>query len=659
MVDEYKSQIKFLLMYIIVSLIICLFIGKMSMLVPYYIAITLSSVVAIFSYFNSKICLDIQKNNIYKEIATVLGYLGLINFLYIIYNISYLTNHNFLSTNTRLLELIIIIIDPILFYVMIHNRTKKINIKNSIYVLSILVIVIYGITLYTDTTNVLINKGYMLILSIVVSLCCFLLFINNYISLPSMKKYLKIESINDLRLIILLHTTKCFLFIIYILIINKFILNLIFNILIIVNFIDAFMIIKISIRDIIKKPNQNLYNKYQGEKIKLQQYINQLENKNELMINYKNWFNESIMSIPEGIILCENKKITFVNNKVQEYLKLDNVESLRGVEYEDIVKDRSENKEVEGLDINNIKIEFNGNEFVGQELNLESLKNFGRLNMIIIKDINIELKLKELTNKLEEKNKMDLSRNELLSNLSHEFKTPVNIIYSTAQLQELNYKNNDFSKEYEYNALIKKNCDRLIRLINNFIDSTKFDSNIFHTDLKLVNIVSLMEDLTYSVINFARKKNISVIFDTEKEEIFTLIDIDYIERIILNLLSNAIKYNKINGEILVNIKDREDKVYISVKDTGIGITKEKLDKLFSRFERFDNFTLAYEEGTGIGLNIVKQMVDALAGEIKVESEVNKGTTFTVILPKSKNQNLKKYNNYGDICRRVELELSDI
>ncbi|MEG2868347.1 MAG: hypothetical protein RR894_11425, partial [Terrisporobacter sp.] len=116
MVDEYKSQIKFLLMYIIVSLIICLFIGKMSMLVPYYIAITLSSVVAIFSYFNSKICLDIQKNNIYKEIATVLGYLGLINFLYIIYNISYLTNHNFLSTNTRLLELIIIIIDPILFY---------------------------------------------------------------------------------------------------------------------------------------------------------------------------------------------------------------------------------------------------------------------------------------------------------------------------------------------------------------------------------------------------------------------------------------------------------------------------------------------------------------------------------------------------------------
>lgn len=659
MVDEYKSQIKFLLMYIIVSLIICLFIGEMSMLVPYYIAITLSSVVAIFSYFNSKICLDIQKNNIYKEIATVLGYLGLINFLYIIYNISYLTNHNFLSTNTRLLELIIIIIDPILFYVMIHNRTKKINIKNSIYVLSILVIVIYGITLYTDTTNVLINKGYMLILSIVVSLCCFLLFINNYISLPSMKKYLKIESINDLRLIILLHTTKCFLFIIYILIINKFILNLIFNILIIVNFIDAFMIIKISIRDIIKKPNQNLYNKYQGEKIKLQQYINQLENKNELMINYKNWFNESIMSIPEGIILCENKKITFVNNKVQEYLKLDNVESLRGVEYEDIVKDRSENKEVEGLDINNIKIEFNGNEFVGQELNLESLKNFGRLNMIIIKDINIELKLKELTNKLEEKNKMDLSRNELLSNLSHEFKTPVNIIYSTAQLQELNYKNNDFSKEYEYNALIKKNCDRLIRLINNFIDSTKFDSNIFHTDLKLVNIVSLMEDLTYSVINFARKKNISVIFDTEKEEIFTLIDIDYIERIILNLLSNAIKYNKINGEILVNIKDREDKVYISVKDTGIGITKEKLDKLFSRFERFDNFTLAYEEGTGIGLNIVKQMVDALAGEIKVESEVNKGTTFTVILPKSKNQNLKKYNNYGDICRRVELELSDI
>ena len=85
----------------------------------------------------------------------------------------------------------------------------------------------------------------------------------------------------------------------------------------------------------------------------------------------------------------------------------------------------------------------------------------------------------------------------------------------------------------------------------------------------------------------------------------------------------------------------------------------KTEKLFDRFERFDNNTLSHEEGTGIGLNIVKQMVDALAGKIKAESEVDKGTTITITLPISKNLNLHKHNNYGDLNRRAELELSDI
>ncbi|MGL5311997.1 MAG: sensor histidine kinase [Peptostreptococcaceae bacterium] len=250
-------------------------------------------------------------------------------------------------------------------------------------------------------------------------------------------------------------------------------------------------------------------------------------------------------------------------------------------------------------------------------------------------------------------------RNEVLSNISHEFKTPVNVIYSAIQMQDLNIKNNNIENMKEFNTIVKQNCNRLVRLINNFIDSTKFENRNFIVNFKYVNIVRIVEEVTMSVLPFAQNKNIELIFDTCEEELFCYVDIEFIERIVLNILSNAIKYNKEHGSIIVEIKEDHNDVIISIADSGIGIPKDKMDKLFNRFDRIDRKLSRHKEGTGIGLNIVKQMVEHLNGTITIDSIENKGTTVEIGFKKIIDNFEDDYDYYNDIGQRVELELSDI
>lgn len=265
----------------------------------------------------------------------------------------------------------------------------------------------------------------------------------------------------------------------------------------------------------------------------------------------------------------------------------------------------------------------------------------------------------KLSKALKKEKEIAQKRNEILSNISHEFKTPINVIYSTIQMQDLNIKNNNMERMEEFNDIAKQNCNRLIRLINNFIDCSKFENKNFIINFKCVNIVSIVEDITMSVLPFAQNKNIELLFDTDEEELFCNVDIDFIERIILNLLSNAIKYNKENGSIIVDIKEKNDNVIITIKDTGIGIPKDKINSVFNRFDRIDRNLSRHKEGSGIGLNIVKQMVEHLNGTIDIDSIENEGTTVTIGLKKVLDENIEKYTYYNDILQKVELELSDI
>ena len=151
-------------------------------------------------------------------------------------------------------------------------------------------------------------------------------------------------------------------------------------------------------------------------------------------------------------------------------------------------------------------------------------------------------------------------------------------------------------------------------------------------NLSNYNIIKIVEDISLSVVIFVESKGIKLIFDTDIEEKITACDPNIIERIILNLLSNAIKFTDIGGKITVNIFDKGKNIFISVQDTGDGISKEDQVKIFQRFSQVDGSLSRNSEGSGIGLSLVKSFVEMHGGKITVDSCLGKGSNFIFNLP---------------------------
>jgi len=214
-------------------------------------------------------------------------------------------------------------------------------------------------------------------------------------------------------------------------------------------------------------------------------------------------------------------------------------------------------------------------------------------------------------------------------------------------------------------VMMKQNSYRLLRLINNLIDITRIDTGFLKIHFVNHDIIAIIEEITMSVVNYAESRGINVIFDTEIEEKVMGCDPDSIERIILNLLSNSIKNTPSGGSIFVSVFDKEDKILISVKDTGIGIPSDKVDIIFDRFRQVDSSLHRACEGSGIGLSLVKALVvDGFKGNIYANSEIGKGTEITIELPVFlvPEDEVTKTNNTKDNMERVQkinIEFSDI
>lgn len=260
-----------------------------------------------------------------------------------------------------------------------------------------------------------------------------------------------------------------------------------------------------------------------------------------------------------------------------------------------------------------------------------------------------------------EDNKLKL---DFFVNISHELRTPVNLISSTIQLIKLNLKN--LSKEDEniiskYIDIMESNSMRLIRLINNLIDSTKIDAGFVKFTPINADIIKFVEDVCDSVVDYVDFNKMNLIFDTDREEEIVLFDPDIIERILLNLLSNAVKFNKVDGTIYVNLYTKDDEIRITVRDEGIGIPKEKLSSIFKRFEQIQTKNKIEKQGSGIGLYLVKSLVTLHGGNIKVESKVNEGSKFIVTIPKKVLENGEELviDEKEKANRKVNIEFSDI
>lgn len=256
---------------------------------------------------------------------------------------------------------------------------------------------------------------------------------------------------------------------------------------------------------------------------------------------------------------------------------------------------------------------------------------------------------------------MNLAKNNFISNISHELRTPVAVIMSSSQLlKRLIVRNTDLNIEsINHNFdIMEQNSNRLLRLVNNIIDVAKIDSGIIDLNLQNINIIDLVEDTVLSIVPYAQIKNIDVIFDTYIEELIVAVDVEKIERVLLNLLSNAIKFSNYNGSIYAKVSTDTKNIVITIKDSGIGIDKEHLECIFKKFNQVDNGFTRHNEGSGIGLSIVKSFITLHGGDVFVNSVKGLGTTFTLILPShTVPENI--CNSFLSSDKNVEIELSDI
>lgn len=299
--------------------------------------------------------------------------------------------------------------------------------------------------------------------------------------------------------------------------------------------------------------------------------------------------------------------------------------------------------------------------------NEQLIKEMGIRHEVEMKSIKTRLMYEENALLLNQIKEYEELRNVFFANLSHELRTPVNVIFSAQQMMNLVVSRQECdeckTQVIKYNKIVKQNCYRLIRLIGNLIDITKIDAKYFEISMKNCDIVKLVESITLSVAEYIKDKNLKLCFDTDLAQKIIACDPDKVERIMLNLLSNAVKFTPEHGEINVSIKTATNYVVISVKDSGIGISKDMQKVIFERFIQADKSMTRRREGSGIGLSLVKSLVDLHQGRISIQSELGEGSNFIVELPdmsiESEEYIACTSDTMNSNIERINIEFSDI
>jgi signal transduction histidine kinase len=227
---------------------------------------------------------------------------------------------------------------------------------------------------------------------------------------------------------------------------------------------------------------------------------------------------------------------------------------------------------------------------------------------------------------------VDELKSRFFTNISHEFRTPLTLILGPVKQIIGRIKDEKTKNEL---SLVHKNANKLLVLVNQLLDISKLESGNMKLQTVPQNIVPLVKALSSSFASFAERKKITLKFNSTENEIIVYVDRDKFEKIITNILSNAFKFTPEGGRIEITINKTDNYAIISVSDTGVGIQKEKISKIFDRFYQVDGSHTREQEGTGIGLSLTKELVELHKGKIEVESEAGKGSTFRISLPLGK------------------------
>ena len=360
-----------------------------------------------------------------------------------------------------------------------------------------------------------------------------------------------------------------------------------------------------------------------------------------------------------------DEKNYFCTSKYKKFIELNN--------YKDELVSRLYAIEIAGNTCALVNIQYENATVIKYKDDVSIIEIFKKMSILIFQLENEkDFLVSDIENRrVEEAIDFEHIKSSFIANISHEFKTPINIILSTVQLL-IAIEKGDFNRitkdrYIEYLNMLKQNSYRLLRLVNNIIDTAKIENNFYKLNLGNYNIIKLIEDITMSTSNYVSENNRNIIFDTDEEEVILACDPDKIERVILNLLSNAIKFSELGSNINVDVSTDFDRniVYVSVKNTGELISEEYANKIFGQFMQGENLFIRRTEGSGIGLYLAKYFIKMHNGNIWLNLDNKDCTEFTFSIPIEKVHDKENFNediyiiNESKIIEQCNIEFSDI
>ncbi len=261
---------------------------------------------------------------------------------------------------------------------------------------------------------------------------------------------------------------------------------------------------------------------------------------------------------------------------------------------------------------------------VFNEEDLETLKTIADLTAVTIANASLKEDAREL----------DKLRSDFIANVSHELRTPLAALKESVGIVLEEIAGSITDKQRRLLKLATNNVDRLGRLIDDLLDFSKAEAEVRQMRRTLFNIVETAEAAITTLTPLAKQKGVEIKSSFLHKKIEIWGDEDKLTQVFTNFIDNAIKYNRQKGRVTVNLEDIDREVIISVSDTGVGIPEGDLDKIFDRFRRIESDFKEKAKGSGLGLWITREIVEKHGGRISVESQVGKGTKFTVTLPKN-------------------------
>ncbi|EOU1755510.1 HAMP domain-containing histidine kinase [Clostridium perfringens] len=578
-----------------------------------HIAINLSKgieTVLIFAItFIATTIFKFSNKKIFKLISICLLIVALLRFNTLIYLIAYFEEKEILEYLTlKPISLCIVLESIYCFMVIAYVKAIDLNIKITVCFFTVISL----ISVFLDNIYVFWIFSILLFSIILYVLRDFKLCKNN--------------SLNHLKLLVLTNLVLIVLdFLTY---------RLGLEIIILLNYIMKiwlYFLIYVWISDmLIRKPYETLNQDIIDENRKLEILNKRIEESNNEFKEFKknlrdkeNYFKNFLDNVPMSmVILNSNNYRIFTVNK--RFMNEFNLKNKRDIINKNLFKILNIKNKEEFLITKKCEASFVD---CGIEVffELDILLNSNDYLIISMKNVT-ELKYSEkIKDDLRKRTLEEQIKSDFLSSISHDLKTPINVIYSSVQVQEKFYNNQHIEKVDYYNQVNKENCMTLMRLANNLIDSSKINYDYLKPNLKTYNIVTLIEDSIGMLAEYIKEKNLTYVFDTNEEEVYVKCDQEFVQRIILNLISNSIKHTR-EGGIGVEIKAKKNKVLISFTDTGEGMDKEFLERAFLRYSK-GNKKGVKNKSTGIGLYIVKNLVELQNGTIKINSIKDTGTNI--------------------------------